>query len=89
MAVTAGSGAHRAWWLLNEIPPRFNDFTHMDQFSFDRLADWILENAESSTAEQNISVEESLFIFLDIVAQGTSFREAAYGWDHDIKLTQW
>jgi len=33
-------------------------------------------------------VEESLFIFLDIVAQGNSFSTVAYGWDHDLELTQ-
>jgi hypothetical protein len=88
MAVTGTAGADRARWLLNGIPDRFNDFCHMDQFTFVQLADWIIENAESSTCEENISVEESLFVFLDIVAQGNSFRNAAYTWDHDIKLTQ-
>jgi hypothetical protein len=88
MAVTGSAGADRARWLLNGIPDRFNEFCHMDQFTFVQLADWIIENAESSTCEENISVEESLFVFLDIVAQGNSFRNAAYTWDHDIKLTQ-
>ena len=88
MAVTGSAGANRARWLLNGIPDRFNDFCHMDQFTFVQLADWIMMNVESSTAEEDISVEESLFVFLDIVAQGNSFKSAAYGWDHDIKLTQ-
>ena len=108
MAVTASSGADRARYLLNGIPDRFNDFCHMDQFTFIQLADYLLENAESvfpgtsspsetctddfpifrsSTVEEDISVEESLFVFFDIVAQGNSFRNAAYDWDHDIKLT--
>jgi hypothetical protein len=88
MAVKGTAGADRARWLLNGIPDRFNEFCHMDQFTFVQLADWILDNAESSTCEEDISVEESLFVFLDIVAQGNSFRNAAYTWDHDIKLTQ-
>lgn len=88
MAVRGSAGADRARGLLNGIPDRFNDFCHMDMFTFVQLADWILDNAESSTAEEDISVEESLFVFLDIVAQGNSFRSAAYEWDHDIKLTQ-
>lgn len=88
MAVTGSAGADRARWLLNGIPERFNDFCHMDQFTFVQLADWIIANAESSTSDEDISVEESLFVFLDIVAQGNSFRNTAYSWDHDIKLTQ-
>jgi hypothetical protein len=47
-----------------------------------------LDVSSNSTADEDISVEESLFVFLDIVANGTSFRDTAYGWDHDIKLTQ-
>lgn len=85
---TSSSGADRARYLLNGIPDRFNEHCHMDQFTFVQLADWIVENVESSTAEQDISVEESLFVFLDIVAQGNSFRSTAHGWDHDVKLTQ-
>jgi hypothetical protein len=27
-------------------------------------------------------------VFLDIVAQGNSFSTVAYGWDHDLELTQ-
>jgi hypothetical protein len=88
MAVTAKSGADRARCLLNGIPERFTEFCHVDQFTFVQLADWILENAESSTAEEDISVEESLLVFFDIVARGNSFRDTAYGWLHDIKLTQ-
>lgn len=82
------SGAARARVLLYGIPESFNDFTHMDQCTFVALADWILANCESSTASENISVEESLFVFLDIVAQGNSFKNAAYTWNHDLKLTQ-
>lgn len=52
----------------------------MDQCTFIALADWILENAESSTAEEDISVEESLFVFLDFVARGSSVGEVASGW---------
>ncbi|KAF2751956.1 hypothetical protein M011DRAFT_463446 [Sporormia fimetaria CBS 119925] len=87
MAVTHSAGADRARWLLNGIPDRFNDYCHMDQLTFVQLADWILGNVQSS-CEEDISVEESLFVFLDIVAQGNSFRHASYTWDHDIKLTQ-
>lgn len=87
MAVTGTAGAERARSLLNGIPNRFNDFCHMDQITFVQLADWIVENV-SSGIEEDISVEESLFVFLDIVAQGNSFRSAAYNWDHDVKLTQ-
>lgn len=88
MAVKSITGADRARWLLNGIPERFVDFCHMDQITFVELADWIIGNCESSTAKEDISVEESLFVFFDIVAQGNSFRNAAYEWDHDIKLTQ-
>lgn len=82
------SGASRARILLYGIPESFNEFTHMDQCTFVALADWILANCESSTANENISVEESLFVFLDIVAQGNSFKNAAYTWSHDVKLIQ-
>lgn len=87
MAVMTSAGTERARSLLNGVPDRFNEFCHMDQITFVQLADWIVEHAESNTAP-DISVEESLFVFLDIVAQGNSFRSTAYGWDHDIKLTQ-
>lgn len=87
MAVTGGAGAQRARYLLNTIPDRFNEFCHMDQITFIQLADWLLENTQSNITE-DISVEESLFIFLDIVAQGNSFKSTAYGWDHDVQLTQ-
>lgn len=87
MAVTGSTGADRARYLLNGVPNRFNDFCHMDQMTFVQLADWIVENTQSSTP-QDISIEESLFVFLDIVAQGNSFRSTAYGWDHDVQLTQ-
>ncbi|KAH7126909.1 hypothetical protein B0J11DRAFT_289350 [Dendryphion nanum] len=88
MAVSGSTGADRARYLLNGIPDRFNEFCHMDQFTFVQLADWIVENVESSTAEQAISIEESLFVFLDIIAQGNSFKSTAYGWNHDVKMTQ-
>ncbi|KAF2109290.1 hypothetical protein BDV96DRAFT_502922 [Lophiotrema nucula] len=87
MAVTDRNGASRARFLLNGIPDRFQDFCHMDQITFVQLADWILENSQSHLSE-DISVEECLFVFLDIVAQGNNFRNAAYGWNHDIQLTQ-
>ncbi|KAF3040332.1 hypothetical protein E8E12_008657 [Didymella heteroderae] len=81
------AGAKRAMYLLMGIPDRFNEFCHMDQITFVQLADWILNNVESQLSV-NISIEESLFVFLDIVAQGNSFSSAAYGWDHDVELTQ-
>ncbi|KAF2868009.1 hypothetical protein BDV95DRAFT_167628 [Massariosphaeria phaeospora] len=87
MAVTESPGASRALYLLNGIPDRFNDFCHMDQMTFIQLADWIVEHAHSNNSPE-ISVEESLFVFLDIVAQGNSFRTAAIDWEHDVKLTQ-
>ena len=73
--------------LLMGIPDRFQDFAHVDQLTFVNLADWILNNVESQLSV-NISIEESLFVFFDIVAQGNSFSGAAYGWDHDVQLTQ-
>lgn len=89
MAVTGNAGAERARGLLNGIPDRFNDFCHMDQITFVQLADWLVEHADRTpNVPPEISVEESLFVFLDIAAQGNSFRSAAYNWDHDIKLTQ-
>lgn len=88
MAVMGTAGTERARFLLNGVPDRFNDFCHMDQITFVQLADWLMEHAESNLP-QEISIEECLFVFLDIVAQGNSFRAAAYGWDHDVKLTQW
>ncbi|KAL6702685.1 hypothetical protein ACN47E_001232 [Coniothyrium glycines] len=80
-------GKCRALRLLYTVPERFNEFAHMDQRTFFELSDWILANVPSQTSA-DISVEESLFVFLDIVAQGSSFSEVAYGWDHDIQLTQ-
>jgi hypothetical protein len=87
MAIMEAAGTERAKYLLNGIPARFNEFCHMDQITFVQLADWIVENAHSNVSP-DISIEESLFVFLDIVAQGSSFKETAYGWDHDIPLTQ-
>jgi len=80
------AGKDRALGLLYTVPERFNDFAHMDQKTFFELSDWIVHNVQSNV--DNISVEESLFIFLDIVAQGNSFSQVAYGWNHDIQLTQ-
>jgi hypothetical protein len=59
----------------------------MDQITFVQLADWLTENTQSNTPA-HISIEESLFIFLDIVAQGNSFKATAYGWGQDVKATQ-
>lgn len=80
-------GARRAMSLMFTVPERFISFAHMDQKTFFELSDWILANVASQITPE-ISVEESLFVFLDIVAQGNSFSEVAYGWDHDIELTQ-
>ncbi|KAF2681280.1 hypothetical protein K458DRAFT_309795 [Lentithecium fluviatile CBS 122367] len=81
------TGTERARFLLNGVPDRFNDYCHMDQITFVQLADWLMEHAESNIPRE-ISIEECLFVFLDIVAQGNSFKAAAYGWDHDVQLTQ-
>jgi len=81
------TGKRRALELLYTVPERFNEFAHMDQRTFFELSDWIVANVPSQVSA-DISVEESLFVFLDIVAQGSSFTEVAYGWDHDIQLTQ-
>lgn len=80
-------GARRAMSLMFTVPERFISFAHMDQKTFFELSDWILANVASQITPQ-ISVEESLFVFLDIVAQGNSFSDVAYGWDHDVELTQ-
>jgi len=81
------AGARRAMSLMFTVPERFIGFAHMDQKTFFELSDWILANV-ASTITTDISVEESLFVFLDIVAQGNSFSAVAYGWDHDLELTQ-
>lgn len=80
-------GARRAAGLLFTIPDRFYDFCHFDQKTFFELADWMMANVESQIST-DISIEESLFVFLDIVARGNSFTNAAYEWDHDLQLTQ-
>jgi hypothetical protein len=80
-------GARRAMSLMFTVPERFSQFAHMDQKTFFELSDWILANVASQMST-DISVEESLFVFLDIVAQGNSFSAVAYGWDHDLELTQ-
>ncbi|KAF1838733.1 hypothetical protein BDW02DRAFT_488325 [Decorospora gaudefroyi] len=80
-------GARRAMSLMFTVPERFVHFAHMDQKTFFELSDWILANVASQIST-DISVEESLFVFLDIVAQGNSFSTVAYGWDHDVELTQ-
>ncbi|KAK7188659.1 hypothetical protein DPSP01_013314 [Paraphaeosphaeria sporulosa] len=89
MAVTGNSGADRARGLLNGIPDRFQEFCKMDQLTFVDLADWLVEHADRrDPIPKEISVEECMFVFLDIAAQGSSFRMASYNWDHDVKLTQ-
>jgi hypothetical protein len=42
----------------------------------------------ASQLSANISIEESLFMFLDVVARGNSFTNVAYEWEHDVQLTQ-
>ncbi|KAF2643490.1 hypothetical protein P280DRAFT_488522 [Massarina eburnea CBS 473.64] len=86
MAISASAGTERARKLLNGVPDNFNAFCHMDQITFVQLADWCMWNAESSLPYE-VSIEECLFVFLDIVAQGNTFRSTAYQWDHDLKLT--
>ncbi|KAF1942198.1 hypothetical protein EJ02DRAFT_346111 [Clathrospora elynae] len=81
-------GTRRAMSLMFTVPERFIGFAHMDQKAFFELSDWILANVASQISSVDISVEESLFVFLDIVAQGNSFSAVAYGWDHDLQLTQ-
>lgn len=89
MAVTGNAGAGRALGLLNGIPDRFQDFCKMDQITFVGLADWLVEHADRrDPIPKEITVEECMFVFLDIAAQGSSFRMASYNWDHDVKLTQ-
>jgi len=80
-------GARRAISLLFTIPDRFYDFCHLDQKTFFELADWIIEHVASQLSS-NISIEESLFMFLDVVARGNSFTNVAYEWEHDVQLTQ-
>jgi hypothetical protein len=80
-------GARRAVSLLFTIPDRFYDFCHLDQKTFFELSDWIMEHVASQLSA-NISIEESLFMFLDVVARGNSFTNVAYEWEHDIQLTQ-
>lgn len=87
MEGVGSSGAKRALSLLFTIPDRFYDFCHLDQKTFFELADWIIENV-TSQLESNISIEESLFMFLDVVARGNSFTNVAYEWEHDVQLTQ-
>lgn len=79
------SGAARAKDLLNGVPNRFYDFSRMDQFTFVQLADWCIENVQSTTGE-DVSIEECLLIFLDIVGHGTSFKSAAQTWGHNEEL---
>lgn len=73
--------------LLFTIPDRFYDFCHMDQKTFFELADWIMANV-SSQLSCDVSIEESLFMFFDIVARGNSFTDVAEDWRHDVKLAQ-
>jgi hypothetical protein len=81
------AGAKRALGMLFTIPDRFYDFCHLDQKTFFELADWIMEHVASQLSA-NISIEESLFMFLDVVARGNSFTNVAYEWEHDVQLTQ-
>lgn len=87
MSGIEATGKRRALQLLFTVPDRFKDFAHFDQRTFFELSDWILANVPSQITT-DISVEESLFVFLDVVAQGNSFSAVAYGWDHDVQLTQ-
>ncbi|KAF1913908.1 hypothetical protein BDU57DRAFT_480605 [Ampelomyces quisqualis] len=80
-------GARRAISLLFTIPDRFYDFCHLDQKTFFELSDWIMEHVASQLSA-NISIEESLFMFLDVVARGNSFTNVAYEWEHAVELTQ-
>ncbi|KAF2501341.1 hypothetical protein BU16DRAFT_522317 [Lophium mytilinum] len=75
-------GRSRSLSLLNGVPNRFYDFSRMDQITFVQLADWCMEHKTPVSAAEDISIEECLFIFLDIAGQGTSFREAAQSWGH-------
>jgi hypothetical protein len=81
------AGARRALSLLFTIPDRFYDFTHLDQKTFFELSDWCIKNVASQISI-DISIEESLFMFLDVVARGNSFTNVAYEWEHDLQLTQ-
>ncbi|KAI8937748.1 hypothetical protein NX059_005448 [Plenodomus lindquistii] len=80
-------GKRRALQLLFTVPDRFIDFCHFNQTTFFELSDWILANVPSQLSV-DVSVEESLFVFLDLVAQGNPFNEVASYWGHDVKLTQ-
>jgi hypothetical protein len=80
-------GAERAKFLLNDVPYRFYDFCQMDQITFVSLADWLTEHTQSMTP-QEVSIEESLFVFFDIVARGNSFKAAGYAWGHDVELVK-
>ncbi|KAF2823528.1 hypothetical protein CC86DRAFT_298766 [Ophiobolus disseminans] len=80
-------GARRAIGLLFTIPDRFYDFCHLDQKTFFELADWIMANVTSQLSS-DISIEESLFMFLDVVARGNCFTNVAYEWEHDVELSQ-
>lgn len=75
-------GRSRSLSLLNGVPNRFYDFSRMDQITFVQLADWCMEHKTPVSAAEDISIEECLFIFLDIAGQGTSFNEAAQSWGH-------
>lgn len=80
-------GKRRALQMLFTVPDRFIAFCHFNQTTFFELSDWILANVPSQVGV-DISVEESLFMFLDVVARGNSFDDVAYRWHHDLKLTQ-
>jgi hypothetical protein len=80
-------GAERAKFLLNDVPYRFYDFCQMDQITFVSLADWLTENTQSMTP-QDVSIEESLFVFFDIVVRGSSFKAAGFAWGHEAELVK-
>jgi len=80
-------GKRRALQMLFTVPDRFIAFCHFNQTTFFELSDWILANVPSQVSA-DISVEESLFVFLDVVARGNSFDDVAYRWHHDLQLTQ-
>ncbi|KAF2201089.1 hypothetical protein GQ43DRAFT_359624, partial [Delitschia confertaspora ATCC 74209] len=78
-------GAERAKFLLNDVPNRFYDFCQMDHITFIALADWLTANTQSMTPEE-VSIEESLFVFLDICVRGLSFKESGYAWGHGVEV---
>ncbi len=72
--------------LLYTVPERFQDRTHMDHKAFCELSDWIAAHVKSQNPD--VTVEESLFMFLDIVAKGNSFNNVACQWHQDVQVAQ-